>query len=66
MPGFADSMSDDQIAALLDYLRARFGAAALDQHRRDRTRRQANADRIPAEIAGAAKRPADATQRDKP
>jgi mono/diheme cytochrome c family protein len=25
MPGFADSMSDDQIAALLDHLRARFG-----------------------------------------
>src|SRR5260221_1405638 len=24
MPGFADSMSDDHIAALLDYLRARF------------------------------------------
>jgi hypothetical protein len=24
MPGFADSMSDDQIAALLDYLRGRF------------------------------------------
>jgi mono/diheme cytochrome c family protein len=25
MPGFAESMSDDQIAALLDYLRTRFG-----------------------------------------
>jgi mono/diheme cytochrome c family protein len=27
MPGFADSMTDDQVAALLDYLRARFGNA---------------------------------------
>ncbi len=27
MPGFADSMSDGQIAALLDYLRTRFGNA---------------------------------------
>ena len=25
MPGFADSMTDGQIAAVLDYLRARFG-----------------------------------------
>jgi mono/diheme cytochrome c family protein len=25
MPGFAGSMTDDQVAALLDYLRARFG-----------------------------------------
>ncbi len=24
MPGFADSMTDEQIAALLDYLRTRF------------------------------------------
>ncbi len=28
MPGFADSMSDGQIAALLDYLRTRFGNAS--------------------------------------
>jgi len=27
MPGFADSMSDGQIAAVLDYLRTRFGNA---------------------------------------
>jgi mono/diheme cytochrome c family protein len=27
MPGFADSMTDNQVAALLDYLRARFGNA---------------------------------------
>ena len=57
MPGFADSMSDDQIAALLDYLRARLRqSAAMDQHGGDRAGRPANPDRVSADIAHAPQR----------
>ena len=49
MPGFADSMSDGQIAALLDYLRTRFGnQPPWTNTVRHRPRCQTNPDRIVA------------------
>ena len=67
MPGFANSMTDDQIAALLNYLRAPLQQpAGLDRRRKDRRGRQAHADRISPDLAGPDNAPADPTQRDKP
>jgi mono/diheme cytochrome c family protein len=65
MPGFADSMSDGQIAALLDYLRARFSnrppwtdtAAIVRESRRSQS---ALLQTPPGNS------PADATKRGKP
>jgi mono/diheme cytochrome c family protein len=67
MPGFASSMSDEQISALLNYLRARFGnqpvwtgvAKSVADARRAQT---AYAQRS----AGPSNAPAEPTQRDKP
>ena len=67
MPGFADSMSDGQIAALLDYLRTRFGNAPpwtnTSELVRDIRRAQtASLQTSPAPPTS----PVDAAQRDKP
>ena len=59
MPGFADSMSDDQIAALLDYLRTRFSS----QPRWTNTADIVRDSRRTQTVLNA---PADATKRDKP
>jgi mono/diheme cytochrome c family protein len=62
MPDFADSMNDDQIAALLDYLRARFGKQPWTNTSdivRDARRTQTVSLQTPPS-------PADATKRDKP
>ncbi len=67
MPGFADSMNDAQISALLDYLRARFSnqpawtgvAKTVENARRTRTA-------FLQTSAGPHNAPADASQRDKP
>jgi hypothetical protein len=67
MPGFADSTSDDQIAALLNYLRARFGNQPPWTNTAEIVR-----DARRAEITFLQKSPpphnapAEATQRDKP
>jgi mono/diheme cytochrome c family protein len=67
MPGFATSMTDEQIAALLDYLRARFSNApawsgiaktVADARRSQTVFLQTS--------AGPHNAPAEATQRDKP
>jgi mono/diheme cytochrome c family protein len=65
MPGFADSMSDGQIAALLDYLRARFSnrppwTNAAEIVRESRRSQAALLQTSPGNG------PADATKRDKP
>jgi mono/diheme cytochrome c family protein len=67
MPGFANSMSDGQIAALLNYLRARFGnqpawpgvEKVVEDARRTQT---VSLQTSP----GPRNAPADVTQRDKP
>ena len=57
MPGFAASMNDEQIAALLNYLRARFSdQPAWTDTRKDRRGRAAHPDRISPDIARAAQR----------
>jgi mono/diheme cytochrome c family protein len=67
MPGFANSMNDEQIAALLNYLRARFGnqPAWTDVEKTVASARRAQTVFLqtspPAQNA-----PADPTQRDKP
>ena len=67
MPGFAASMSDAQIAALLNWLRARFGKqpawAAVEQTVADARRSQTVFLQTPA---GVQNPPADGSQRDKP
>jgi mono/diheme cytochrome c family protein len=67
MPGFAASMSDAQIAALLNYLRVRFGKqpawAGVEQTVADARRTQTVFLQTPV---GANNAPADASQRDKP
>jgi len=67
MPGFASSMNDDQIVAVLAYLRARFsnqGAwTGVDQVVTEARRAQAAALRT---AAASHQLPADAAQRDKP
>ena len=67
MPGFADGMSDDQIAALLDYLRARFSNqpawTGIEKTVADAgAPRPSSCQTSPAPHNA----PADATQRDKP
>jgi hypothetical protein len=67
MPGFAASMNDAQIAALLNYLRSRFsnqpGWSGLEQTVADARRTQTV---FLQTTAGPQKAPADASQRDKP
>src|SRR5438067_4573576 len=67
MPGFADSMSDTQIAALLNFLRTRFGNQApwsgVEKTVEDARRTQTV---FLQTSAGPRNAPADASQRDKP
>lgn len=67
MPGFANSMTDDQIAALLTYLRERFSAKAawsgVEQVVRDARRTDTVSLQNPPAPANA---PGGSTQRDKP
>jgi mono/diheme cytochrome c family protein len=67
MPGFASSMNDDQIAALLNYLRSRFSNqpawTGVEQTVEDARRPQIV---FPQTSPGPRNAPADATQRDKP
>jgi mono/diheme cytochrome c family protein len=67
MPGFAASMDDKQIAALLDYLRARFSNqpawTGLEKTVEDARRTQTG---LLQTSPGPHNAPADATQRDKP
>jgi mono/diheme cytochrome c family protein len=67
MPGFADSMSDDQIAALLDHLRARFSSQRPWTNTSDIVR---DARRTQTVLLQTSPEPhqaaADATKRDKP
>jgi mono/diheme cytochrome c family protein len=67
MPGFAASMSDNQIAALLNYLRARFSQqpawTGIEKTIADARRTQAI---FLQTSSGPHNAPADATQRDKP
>jgi len=67
MPGFADSMSDDQIAALLDYLRARFSNQRPWPNTPDIVR-DARRSESALLLASPSPRnaPSDATKRDKP
>jgi mono/diheme cytochrome c family protein len=67
MPGFADSMSDEQIAALLDYLRARFGRQSPWTNTTDIVRDARRTQTVFLQTSpGPSNAPADATQRDKP
>src|SRR6266403_2920567 len=67
MPGFAASMNDGQISALLNYLRARFsnqpGWTGVEKTVEDARRTQTV---FLQKSAGPHNAPADATQRDKP
>jgi mono/diheme cytochrome c family protein len=67
MPGFAASMNDDQIAALLQYLRVRFGNqpawVGVEKTVEDARRTQTV---FLQTSPGPHNAPADATQRDKP
>ena len=56
MPGFADSMTDEQIAALLSYLRARFSNQPPWSGVEKTVRCAPRADRISPDIARAAQR----------
>jgi mono/diheme cytochrome c family protein len=67
MPGFADSMSDDQIAALLDYLRARFSQQPPWTNTADIVRESRRTQTALLQASSAPDNaPADATKRDKP
>ena len=63
MPGFADSMNDDQIAALLDHVRARFSGQPPWTNTADIVR---DARRTQTVFLQTSPLPADATKRDKP
>lgn len=63
MPGFADSMSDDQITALLDYLRARFSNQPRWTNTVEIVR---ESRRTQTTLVQAGNAPADATKRDTP
>jgi mono/diheme cytochrome c family protein len=67
MPGFASSMNDDQIAALLNYLRSRFSNqpawTGVEKEIEDARRTQTV---FLQTSSGPRNAPADATQRDKP
>jgi mono/diheme cytochrome c family protein len=64
MPGFANSMTDDQVAALLNYLRSRFSTQSawtgVDQIVRDARRTDTVSLRSPPDSASGS------TPRDKP
>ena len=67
MPGFADSMTDDQIAALLDYLRARFSNQPPWTNTAEIVRDARRAQTALLQTSPSPRNaPADATQRDKP
>ena len=67
MPGFADSMTDDQIAALLDYLRTRFSNQPPWMNTAEIVRDARRAQTVFLQISPSPRNaPADATQRDKP
>jgi mono/diheme cytochrome c family protein len=63
MPGFADSMSDDQVAALLDHLRARFGSQPPWTNTAEIVRDARRAQTVSLQTSPS---PADTTKRDKP
>jgi mono/diheme cytochrome c family protein len=63
MPGFADSMSDDQVAALLDHLRARFGSQPPWANTADIVRDARRTQTVSLQTSPS---PADTTKRDKP
>ena len=63
MPGFADSMSDDQIAALLDHLRARFSGQPPWTNTAEIVRDARRTQTVSLQTSPS---PADATKRDKP
>ncbi len=67
MPGFGSSMDDDQIAALLTYLRARFGKGPAWSNVEEIVKhvRQTQTAYLQTS-AGPENAPADAAQRDKP
>jgi mono/diheme cytochrome c family protein len=67
MPGFGNSMDDNQIAALLTYLRARFGEGPswMNVEEIVKQARQTQTAYIRT-AAGPQNAPADAAQRDKP
>ena len=67
MPGFADSMSDGQIAALLDYLRSRFGNAPPWTNTTEIVRDARRTQTVFLQTSPAPQSsPVDAAQRDKP
>lgn len=67
MPGFADSMSDDQIAALLDHLRARFGNQSPWTNTADIVRDARRTQTVFLQTPPSPDNvPIDATKRDKP
>jgi mono/diheme cytochrome c family protein len=67
MPGFADSMSDDQIVALLDDLRARFGNQPPWTNTADIVRDARRTQTVFLQTSSTPNNvPADATKRDKP
>jgi mono/diheme cytochrome c family protein len=67
MPGFADSMSDEQIAALLDYLRSRFSNQPPWTNTADIVRDARRTQTVFLQTSpGPRSAPAEATQRDKP
>jgi mono/diheme cytochrome c family protein len=67
MPGFADSMSDTQIAALLDYLRTRFSTQPSWTNTAEIVRDARRAETVYQQTQPSpANSPIDATQRDKP
>ena len=67
MPGFADSMSDDQIAALLDYLRARFSNQPPWTNSADIVREaRLTLTTLVQASSAPGNAPADATKRGKP
>jgi mono/diheme cytochrome c family protein len=67
MPGFANSMTDDQISALLNYLRGRFSAqpawTGIEQIVRDARQTETVSLQSPS---GPSSAPGSSTQRDKP
>jgi hypothetical protein len=67
MPGFADSMSDGQITALLDHLRARFSSQLPWTNTADIVRDARRTQTVLLQTPPSPNNvPADATKRDKP
>jgi mono/diheme cytochrome c family protein len=63
MPGFADTMSDEQITTLLDHLRSRFSSQPPWTNTADIVR---DARRTQTVFLQTPPAPSDATKRDKP